>query len=596
MGQPLHSIYLSYYIIGAILFCLLETALIIFLVVQRRRKKVTEEALRQKEKTLKERLRFETLLAEISADFVNMPAEQIDSAIQDTQARICEFLDLDRSTLWQVPEKDSDTLLLTHIHQPPESRTPVERMNIRNFFPWTAQKVLGGEVVSISKISDLPPEASRDRETFLLYGAKSNVVFPLSVGKGAVFGLLSFAVIREERDWPETVVTGFKLIAQVFANALARKRADHELRESEARLTLATNAAEAGLWIMDLETSGVWVSEKTRELFHFTLDEKVTYESFFKAIHLDDHKQVRQAVQHTLQSGEKLKCDYRIILPDGSIRWIVAHGQRYPDTNPVRLMGVSIDITDRLESEAEARQQWEQLAHVARIGIMGELTSSLAHEINQPLTAIQSNAEAAQRFLSGSEPDTDEVREILEDIIRDNTRASDIIRKIRAMLKREPIPFAVLDLNDLIHDVLSLLRADSLLRELVVTPEFSKGLPPVSADRIQIQQVIINLILNGAAAMKHVPSARRKLNIKTAIQENGTVKVSVADFGSGIEENAIERLFEPFYTTKPEGLGMGLAISRTIIKAHGGSMEASNNPEGGATFAFTLPAYEGRKA
>lgn len=191
------------------------------------------EQLIASEKRLKERLKFETLLAELSAHFVNLPADRIDSEIEDAQRRICEFLDLDRSTLWQVPEDEPGMLLLTHIHQPPEGRTPVERMNVRDFFPWTARKVLDGEVVSISKISDLPPEASRDIETFGLYDSKSTVCIPLSVGKGAVFGLLSFAVIREKRDWPETVLMGFKLIAQVFANALARKQAEETSREGE---------------------------------------------------------------------------------------------------------------------------------------------------------------------------------------------------------------------------------------------------------------------------------------------------------------------------------------------------------------------------
>ena len=191
------------------------------------------EQLIASEKRLKERLKFESLLAELSGHFVNLPADRIDSEIEDAQRRICELLDLDRATLWQVPEEEPGTLVLTHIHQPPEVRPPVERMNVRDFFPWTARKVLDGEVVGISKISDLPPEASRDRETFLLYGTKSNVIIPLSVGKGSVFGLLSFAVIREERDWPETVVTGFKLIAQVFANALARKQAEETYREGE---------------------------------------------------------------------------------------------------------------------------------------------------------------------------------------------------------------------------------------------------------------------------------------------------------------------------------------------------------------------------
>jgi len=549
---------------------------------------------KQVEASLKERLRFETFLADISADFINLPAERIDSAIQETQARICEFLDLERSTLWQACQGDPRTLVLTHVHQPAGSTPPPEWMSAGDFFPWVTQKILNGEVVAISRISDLPPEAGRDGESFHRYHAKSSVAVPLSVGEGPVFGLLSFAAMREDREWPETIVTGFKLIAQVFANAIARKRADRELRESEARLSLATDAAGAGLWIFYLDTDDVWVSPKTRELFQFAPDEKVTNKSFFKEIYPDDHDRVRQAVQQALHSGEELKFDYRIVLPDGSIRWLVAHGQRYPATKPVCLMGVSLDITDRLNAEAEARQQWEQLAHVTRIGIMGELTASLAHEINQPLTAIQSNAEAAQRFLSRPEPDIDEVRQILEDIIRDDTRASDIIRKIRALLKREAAAFAVLDLNDLIQDVLSLLRADSLLRELVIDAEVFPTLPPVLGDRIQLQQVIINLILNGAAAMKNTPPDQRKLIIKTAVQEEGILKVSLVDFGTGIDESAMAHLFEPFYTTKSEGLGMGLAISRTIIRAHGGTLEASNNPEGGATFAFTLPAYDQR--
>jgi PAS domain S-box-containing protein len=186
---------------------------------------------KQAEQALEERLKFETLLAELSARFVNLPVDQIDSAIEDAQRRICELLDIDRSTLWRVSEGDLGTLLLTNFHQPQGITTPPDRMNARDFFPWTVQKILGGETVAISKMADLPPEANRDRESFRTYSAKSGVYVPLSVGEGPVFGLLAFAVLSEERSWPETVVMGFKLIAQVFANALERKRMDDQLRE-----------------------------------------------------------------------------------------------------------------------------------------------------------------------------------------------------------------------------------------------------------------------------------------------------------------------------------------------------------------------------
>ena len=214
-------------------------------------------------------------------------------------------------------------------------------------------------------MTDLPAEAARDRETFGLYGTRSVVVVPLSVGRKSVFGLLTFAVMGEERDWPETVVTGFKLIAQVFANALARRQTEQALRESEAKLSVATNAAGAGLWIMEIETGEVWGSEKTRELFHFAPDEKLNYERFLKVIHPEDRERVQQEVRQALESGENLLCDYRIVLPDGSIRWIVARGQSHLGSagKPDRLMGVSVDITERKQAEEalKERLQFEQL-------------------------------------------------------------------------------------------------------------------------------------------------------------------------------------------------------------------------------------------
>jgi len=225
--------------------------------------------------------------------------------------------------------------------------------------------------------------------------------------------------------------------------------------------------------------------------------------------------------------------------------------------------------------------------------MMGELTTSLAHEINQPLTAILSNAEAAQRFLSQASPDISEVRQILEDIIRDDRRANDVVRKVRALVKKEKLRDEALDLNKVILVVVDLIRADSLLQGLSIDTDLSPRLAAVHGDSIQLQQVILNLILNGAAAMRNSPSGHRKIIVRTAMLDGRTVKAFVKDFGTGIDENNIERLFEPFYTTKPEGLGMGLSISQTIIKAHGGTMEAWNNPEGGATFAFTLPAHQG---
>ena len=322
-------------------------------------------ALERREDRLKleEQLKFETLLSEISARFINLPADRIDGDIEDAQRRICELLDLDRSTLWQVCEGEPGTALLTHLYQPPGSPPSPERMNLVDFFPWTARTLLGGKTVAFSKITDLPPEAERDRENLRAYGTKSDVVVPLSVGDGPVFGILTFAVMREERNWPETAVTGFKLIAQVFANALIRKQTETALRESETRLSLATEAVGAGLWIMDIDTGRVWVSPKSRELFHFAPDEEIHYDNYFRVIHPEDRDRVHRDVQHALQSGENLHCDYRIVLPDGSIRWIVSRGQRYPKSTgePERLMGLSLDITERKLMEERLKENLKEI-------------------------------------------------------------------------------------------------------------------------------------------------------------------------------------------------------------------------------------------
>ena len=320
---------------------------------------------------LDELLPFERLLAEISTFFINLPADQIGNEIVAAQKRICELLDLDRSALLLTAQDDPGMLLLTHVHQPPGSPPPPDRLNARDFFPWTVQKILSGETIAISKMTELPAEACRDRDSFDLYSTKSAVYVPLSVGKGPVFGVVGFVVTRGERDWPKRVVQQFQLVAQIFANALARKHADHELRESETRLSMATTAAGAGLWIMDLDTGQGWVTPKTRELFHFAPDARLNLESFYEVIHPEDRDQAKQAVQQAIQSGEYLRSEYRIVLPDGSVRWIVDLGRCFSKTPglPERLMGVSIDFTARKEMEDRLR---EQLKEIERLKIQLE--------------------------------------------------------------------------------------------------------------------------------------------------------------------------------------------------------------------------------
>lgn len=247
------------------------------------------------------------------------------------------------------------------------------------------------------------------------------------------------------------------------------------------------------------------------------------------------------------------------------------------------------NVTERKRAEAEAHRRMTELAHVTRVSTMGELAASLAHEINQPLTAILANAQAAQRFLSHPKPNLDEIREILDDIVQDDQRVSEVIRRMRALLKKQMVSRETFNVNEVVTESIALVNSAHPLDGLTITSKMDLDPIHVKADRVQVQQVLFNLLMNAAGAMRNTPPSSRSIRLRTSIDDGRMVKVSVTDCGTGIDEHNMNLLFEPFYTTKPEGLGMGLSISQTIINAHGGEMRVCNNPEGGATFTFTLP-------
>jgi formate hydrogenlyase transcriptional activator len=303
---------------------------------------------KQAEESVKERLEFESLLADISTRFVNLPAEQIDGEIEDAHRRVCECFSLDFSALWQLSIESPRNYTLTHSYRLADGPALPERMTADEYFPWCLERVEAGEVIAIST-ENSPAEAARDQEVWRQYGIKSSLVIPLSAGGEPPIGAVSFNTMKAERTWPEPIVKQLQLVAQIFANALARKHADAELRKSEARLSLATNAAGVGLWIMEIASGCVWVTPKTRELLHLAPEEDLVYETFLKTIHPEDRERIDQEVVQVIQSGEKLQVEYRIVLSDGSTRWIAASGQLYPGSTgePESLMGVSVDISER---------------------------------------------------------------------------------------------------------------------------------------------------------------------------------------------------------------------------------------------------------
>ena len=257
----------------------------------------------------------------------------------------------------------------------------------------------------------------------------------------------------------------------------------------------------------------------------------------------------------------------------------------------VPVMFLATAIEDRRAAEGEMQRHRAELAHVTRLSTMGELAASLAHELNQPLTAILSNAQAARRLLAASPPNLAEVGAILHDVIQDDKRASDVIQRLRALVRKDNATFAALDIGEVLRDVVRIVHSDGILRDSRVALDVVTGLPPVRGDRIQLQQVALNLCLNAFDAMKDCPAGRRQVVVRVDRDSPRFVRVDVRDRGVGLREDPV-KIFQPFYTTKPAGLGMGLSISRSIVENHGGQLRAENNPDEGATFWFTVPIAE----
>lgn len=419
---------------------------------------------------------------------------------------------------------------------------------------------------------------------FLLAATSSVLLSFWGVTRTPAFATLFFL--------PIVVLMGLELsfeLMRAVQMAAALKEKDIALRGSEVKLALAADAADAGLWSFERQTGRMWATPRTRSMFNLDLGEQHSVVDVLAAIHPDDRQRVRQAFDHALRAGERWSIEYRVIRPDGAVRWYASVGSA-PDASLMiaeSLMGATIDITDRKRTEDETARQRLALEHLSRVATLTELSGALAHELNQPLAIIMSNAEAAQRLLARPDVDLEEIRAILTDIVEADERAGQVIRRLRGMLRRgapSPVPVTV---SDLVQGVLKFMRADLVRRGVSVDVCVDAALPTVFVDRIPVEQVLINVIGNAADAMAGNAPDDRRIDL-TTVREGKVICIRVSDRGAGLPETP-ERVFEPFYTTKQEGLGMGLAISRSIIAAHGGTLKAEANAGRGATFRICLP-------
>jgi signal transduction histidine kinase len=408
-------------------------------------------------------------------------------------------------------------------------------------------------------------------------------------------------LFREPGLWEghrTAVFIGLAVIAAQAFSILFLAHLRRKARVSEERLSLATGAADLGVWDWDIARDKIHTTAASRARPGIDRSKLLNFDRFLQAVHPEDREPVKQAVLSALDGGGELDVEYRLITTDGLIRWISARGRAEKVSNgkPLRMRGISLDITSRKQSEVEIEELRRELAHVTRVSTIGQLSTALAHEVSQPLGAILSNAEAAEMLLDLDTPSRrslEQVREILADIRKDDERASEVIHRMRALLRKRKLVIQPVNIRELIEDVFKFVRTDALLRKtelrmaLASDPLFALG------DRVQLQQVLLNLILNSMEAIATAPEGKGYVALQAVRNDQGEIEVAVRDYGPGIPPDILPRLFEPFFTTKSSGMGMGISIARTIVQAHRGRIWAENNADGGATFRFTLPPAGG---
>lgn len=579
---------------------------------------------------LANRLRFETLLSELSAGLIHVSARDTDVAIERALQQVVTFLGVDRGGLDEHSEGRPRLRLSwarPGLEEPPQ-------VTVADQFPWVSGRLRGGEVVRFSRLAELPEAAAIDRASFERVGARSKVLIPLRTG-GPILGVLSFGSVRDGYAWPDDLVERLRLLSEAFAGVLDRRRMELSLAERLRfeKLLSFLAAAFSHLSAPDFDPA---VQRGLRQVVDFLGVDRGSLIEFTRDGTATRSWAVEEWVEAgefpwmtaRLQRGEVINVSQLEELPDeaavdrqsylthrvkpqvavpllvsgivvGGLIFSTVGAERAKSDELIRqlhLLGeVFANALSRKQGELEAVRLRQDLTHIGRVSALGELTASLAHELSQPLTAILSNAQAAQRLVAGDAVDLEKVREILSDIVADDKRAAAVISGLRALLRKGEPEFVPLDLNEIVGAVAWLMRSDTIMRNVSMSLELSPDLPNARGDRVQLQQVVLNLVLNGLEAMREPHAGARTLVIRTGRDGAGALRVTVEDSGPGIALKDLGHIFEPLYTTKSEGLGMGLAIVRTIVNAHGGAVGAENNPQGGASFRFTLPVASERE-
>lgn len=375
-----------------------------------------------------------------------------------------------------------------------------------------------------------------------------------------------------------------------------RKRAEEQLRRSEAFLEEGQHLARIGNFSWRVVTNEILWSEQLYRIFQFEQGTPITLERIRSRVHPEDITMLDDMIEQARKGVGDFEYEHRLLMPDGSVKYVhlLAHGIRDSEQQ-LEYIGAAQDVTQRRSSEEALSKARSELAQVARVTTLGILTASIAHEVNQPLSGIVTNASTCMRMLSADPPNVDGARETARRMIRDGNRASDVITRLRALFSKKEDSIEVVDLNDAAQEVIAVSLTDLQRNQVILRTELASDLSPVLGDRVQLQQVILNLLRNASEAMNSVEDRPRELSITTANDRGGRVRLSVKDAGTGFIPEATDRLFEAFYTTKNSGMGIGLSVCRSIIEKHHGRLWATLNDGPGATFSFSVPCWTDTK-
>lgn len=385
-----------------------------------------------------------------------------------------------------------------------------------------------------------------------------------------------------------------EMLEERVANRTERLTAlNEELRRSEAYLAEAQKLSHTGSWALNPHKAVYW-SEENFRIWGFDPHQAIPdRETVLRRIHPEDCDRVVEEAQKAVLEKRDYAVDFRIVLPDGSVKYVrgLGHPVFSPTGDLLEVVGTQLDITERKRAEEERerlRQAQADLAHLNRVTTMGELTASLAHEVNQPIAAAVTDASTCLRWLSRDQPDVEEARQAALRVVKDATRAAEIIARTRLLFRKVTPQPELVNLNEIIQEMIMLLHSEATRYSITIRTEL-EDLPQVVGDRVQLQQVLMNLVANGIDAMKEV-DGMRELAIKSSKTENDQLLISVSDTGVGLPPQNAHQIFNPFFTTKPHGTGMGLRISRSIVESHGGRLWAADNSRCGASFYIALPA------